>query len=316
MFEYLFEEEGSSRIIYIENGSLFKKELLAFEDGIGEGYEIHRRSARTVQNILKSYRNGVDPKIKLKFNGFRLPKVDETSNWFCSIKVRRELIYSSLYPNGIVSKNDSNIVRVALLVPTKNPKSGDVGESALMKYLIKSIEEGPKEGFLIKLYVGYDWDDVILSRFESRAFVANELKKKGILSEFVEFPRTNWLTFIWNNLFVRAYADGHDYFVQLNDDITFENGNWLDSSIEMMKIKHLQVVGFNDSLWKCKLYTQSLVSRRHYINFEGQYFPLSLANWYSDNWISSIYGEKGKCNYEAKITNGHILTRYKKCSLN
>lgn len=160
---------------------------------------------------------------------------------------------------------------------------------------------------MITLYIGYDVDDPI---FKDQ--IIRDLS--NIKVKFYELPKTGWLTFIWNFLFVEAYKDGNEYFIQLNDDVKFLKNGWLNSSISMLAKENKGVIGFNDITWQCNLYTQTLVNRNHYKIFKGHFFPLSLRNWYSDDWITSVYRDYGgKCNKDALISNSNVKTRYKPC---
>lgn len=135
----------------------------------------------------------------------------------------------------------------------------------------------------------------------------------------LEYPVTKWLTFIWNNLFYTAYHDGMDYFIQSNDDLVFLKEGWLSSSVKMLPVSSYGVLGLNDVKFDCRIYTQSMVNRNHYKVFEGLYFPLKLKNWYSDDWITSVYPKiLSACNSDAQIRNifTENTTRYKACDMN
>lgn len=316
LFEYIFKEELFEKAIFIQNGFLFEKKVLEIDEGIGTGYEIHTRTEGYEQTKLEFMR-GIKPpsdaddrhiKPSVDQIDFTLPLVIPDSKWACSIKIRSELVFSGF----LKSSKSSNDGGVALLIPVKN-ENEKLNECALMKYLIPSVLETTNEDEkeMITLFVGYDRDDPLFKDQFGREQVR---KLSNLKIQFYELPKTGWLTFIWNYLFVEAYREGKDYFIQLNDDVQFIKGDWLTNSISMLPRSDKGVIGFNDLTWQCKLYTQTLVNRNHYKIFGGQYFPLSLRNWYSDNWITAAYQDRGdRCNEQAVIQNGNVQTRYDKC---
>lgn len=310
LVEYVFEEEGASSVIYIESGRVFKSELLDDYDADvkGDGYAIFTLKGG-YKELLKQFRGLKHEESLVNSSTVTLSKVDDfkSSKWSCSIKVRNELVFSGLLQDR--EDNHRNGTNVALLIPSKNENS-KVEECALVKYFIPSfLNHTNTANITVTLYVGYDTGDAIFSNQKNKDHVLDLLESVKV--KFIELPRTGWLTFIWNYLFAEAFADGNDFFVQLNDDIRFLADGWLDSSVKMMGDSG--VIGLNDSTWQCKLYTQTLVARSHYQLFSGQYFPLPLRNWYSDNWITEVYGSKGRCNEAAVISNGNVATRYAKC---
>lgn len=323
MFEYVFEEEDDEEVVYIKSGYLYddKKTLVDVIGPQGQ-YQIYSRK--------KGYEKFIKPKL-MEFRRLTWKEEEEAAapelsehelkkakdGYSCSIHVRKELAFSRLLQRRwrwrwSINNNIESVESVALMVPSKN-SMGSVEDCALVKYLLRSLLDTVNNGN-VYIYVGYDRNDPILSDSGNKKWMESFIKSRFEI-KFIELPQSGWLTFIWNVLFVEAYNDpiGHTHFIQLNDDVRFESEGWLTSSIEMMKNDTgVRIIGFNDSTWKCKLYTQSLVDRRHYEQFKGHYFPLELRNWYSDNWITSI--PNGKCNFDARITNGNVKTRYKSCN--
>lgn len=305
LFEYLFEEESVDKAIFIQSGFLFDKSILKIENGVGIGYEIYTRTGgyeKFIQPKLEAFRNieNVSYYENLdNLDNLSLPMVTDDSKWSCSIKIRSELVFS-----GLLKTTEKTSSDVALLIPVKNVNE-NLQECAILKHLIPSLGNYHE----MTIYAGYDEGDPVFKHQVNRDYI-----KKLVNIKFFELPKTGWLTFIWNYLFVEAYADGNKYFVQLNDDVKFLKSDWLTSSISMLKEDDMGVVGFNDITWRCRLYTQTLVNRNHYKIFKGHYFPLSLRNWYSDNWITLVYSQRGgKCNHDASISNGNVATRYDHC---
>lgn len=334
LFEYIFEEEMVDKAIFIQSGFLFDKveELLKIDNGFGIGFDIYTKTygykeiikprLTIFRGLREDFKDKSDHKLLFlkEYQNLNLGRVSNYSKWSCSIRVRSELVFSGLLSrprHDHIKEDDQNCTNVALLVPVKN-QNDKIEECPLLNYLIPSILRTTCDSspFTFTLYVGYDVNDPIFKDQINRDQVKNSTSS-CFKVKFYELPKTGWLTFIWNFLFVEAYKDKSEYFIQLNDDVKFLKSGWLNSSISMLPKEAKGVIGFNDITWQCKLYTQALVNRNHYKIFKGQFFPLSLRNWYSDNWITSVYKEGSACNKEALISNSNVKTRYKPCdSLN
>lgn len=236
-----------------------------------------------------------------------------SSQYKCLIEIKKELIFAEADLQAVDAKGK---VKIALLVPTLNTHFNPY--PGIRKFLLDSLASTLNEEELklyhLTVYIGYDHGDPFFGNGSDRL---SELQQayKFLSFRLIQFPKTNWLTFIWNRLFVLAFREGNDYFLQLNDDIRFLNKNWLKKTINLLGPEG--VVGFNDMSWKCKLYTQAMVNRAHYERFHGFFYPPQIKNWYSDNWITSnAYPQnQTKCCTEAVVQNGNIKTRYPSCSI-
>mmetsp|Transcript_25943 Transcript_25943/g.40864 ORF Transcript_25943/g.40864 Transcript_25943/m.40864 type:complete len:379 (-) Transcript_25943:482-1618(-) len=97
-----------------------------------------------------------------------------------------------------------------------------------------------------------------------------------------------------NRLAGLAYDAGFDYIYQINDDTEIETKQW---HLKFMKalasnpvFPNFGVTGPTDSL-NPKIFTHAFVHRTH-IEAIGSFFPSTFKNWWSDDWISTVYGEK------------------------
>lgn len=245
-------------------------------------------------------------------DGSHVRDTDASAQYNCLIEIKKELVFAEADIEEIDAKDKK---KVALLVPTLNTDSSS--NPPIRKFLLDSLKTTLTEEELklyhLTVYIGYDHGDAYFGD-ESGNF--DNLKRAYPFLNFrlVQFPKTHWLTFIWNRLFVLAFRDGNDYFLQLNDDARFLKRGWLKSTINMLGSDG--VVGLNDSLWQCKLFTQALVNRSHYSRFGGFLFPPQIKDWYSDNWITSAaYPQNSsKCSPDSLFQNGNIKTRYQACS--
>jgi hypothetical protein len=97
---------------------------------------------------------------------------------------------------------------------------------------------------------------------------------------------------VWNRLFRAAYADGCDFFYQLGDDVRLDTAGWardLPAALQLNPVfPGLGVAGPADPQ-HAKLLTQSFVSRIH-MDLFGTYYPPVFRNWWSDDWMTEVYG--------------------------
>ena len=120
---------------------------------------------------------------------------------------------------------------------------------------------------------------------------------------------------------LQGYVDGFDYFYQVNDDTIIESPDWPRRFIEALAgnpiVPHLGVTGPLDTN-NDKIFTHAFVHRTHFDVF-GHLFPASFKNWWSDDWISTVYGSEHtfhlhdvtiKHNVGAQKENGTRDTRW------
>lgn len=130
---------------------------------------------------------------------------------------------------------------IALLIPSANFNFTSVKDAPLTSSFINSflktvIKEELKK-FNIRVYVGYDKGDPILDikGSEGKEYFKS-LLPENVSVEFVLLPKSNWLTFIINRLFVQAYIDGFNYFLQVNDDIEFASNSWITTITDLYRL--------------------------------------------------------------------------------
>ena len=92
---------------------------------------------------------------------------------------------------------------------------------------------------------------------------------------------------MWNRLFHIAFNENCDYFFQCGDDIIFTTANWINDSIDTLKVhKNIGVTG--PITQNTQILTQTFVHRTH-MNIFNFYFPEDIVNWCIDDWINLVY---------------------------
>ena len=118
--------------------------------------------------------------------------------------------------------------------------------------------------------------------------VNNTLKKPGPV--FMEMART-------------AYKEGAHYFYRLNDDTELID-NWPSIFVGALNNlgKPYGVVGPTCRQGNQKILTHDFVHRLHMEIFEMNYYPAQLTDWWMDDWISFVYGQKRTFKaYDVKV---------------
>lgn len=90
----------------------------------------------------------------------------------------------------------------------------------------------------------------------------------------------------------QAYNDGVDYFFQVNDDTVIVSKEWANSFIHVLSTNpvfpNLGITGPVDTN-NDRILTHAFAHRTHIEIFDS-FFPKSFKNWWSDDWISTVYG--------------------------
>ena len=89
-----------------------------------------------------------------------------------------------------------------------------------------------------------------------------------------------------------AVRDGADYLYQLNDDTILVSKGWPETLIGALAGSDLRpnlgVAGPLDTN-NARILTHAFVHRTH-VELFGCFFPVAFKNWWSDDWISAVYG--------------------------
>lgn len=97
-----------------------------------------------------------------------------------------------------------------------------------------------------------------------------------------------------SNLARNAVKEGADYVYQLNDDTILVSKDWLDilvgSLLTSPLAPNLGVAGPLDTTNE-RILTHAFVHRTHIDIFDTM-FPSAFRNWWSDDWISAVYGAR------------------------
>lgn len=196
--------------------------------------------------------------------------------------------------------------------------------------LMKAIDESPfwsnvfdsfmksidwkSNKYVYRFYMGFDkgdtlydtgdsWNDIRLE-FQRRAMfrmkeqMIDEEDGNRILEEFLSIKLMHFEhlegapTQVVSQLILAAYVDNFDYFYQVNDDTIIVTPNWapilISNLVNNPLVPNFGVTGPLDTN-NDRIFTHAFVHRTH-IEIFGHLFPPYFKNWWSDDWISIVYG--------------------------
>jgi hypothetical protein len=238
------------------------------------------------------------------------------------------------------------VTKICMGVPMTSVKTSmlEVADSPLWTNLFSSFMETvdwKSDRFVYAFYLGFDKADPIYDTGDAWHDMRQEFTKRATLFlktqllddtsiEKILRERLSIKLFHYEHLegapsqvvsqvMLQAYGDGYDYFYQVNDDTQLNSLNWAEYLVEALvnsePISNFGVTGPRDSNNE-KIFTHSFTHRTH-IEIFGHLFPPSFKNWWSDDWISTVYGGaytflltkvQIRHNVEAQKTAGY--TRY------
>lgn len=266
-------------------------------------------------------RNLVEIKKILKETNIYIDNNIPSINFECAVKLK-DLHLSSLFLKPLNASLKRN--GFGILIPTKQP-SMNLNSSAFFNVTLPSlratISDAELKKYNITIYFGIDKTDIL---FKSPAFLnlhKNKILKTFNNSDFVKikylfYAKSESVVFLWNALFVEAYTDMNEYFLQLNDDTKIYKSGWLERSVEIFAKGFDGIIGFNALEWNCKIFTQTIVSAKHFTNNNGDFYHSIFHNAMSDIWLTEFYSDNRICLEDVRTNNHFSKTRYKKCPFN
>jgi len=191
----------------------------------------------------------------------------------------------------------------------------------MMPSLLRTVET---ERFSYAIYIGIDEDDFFWNnpniKKKLKSFVRSSVSGKSMGGRVVSFPQPNIgpKRIPMNEIINVAYQDGADYIVRINDDTEFITNEWTSvgvGTLLAMDPPNVGVVGPTCFDGNEEILTHDMVHRTHVEIFDGKYYPPVFKNWYLDDWITHVYGEKRTQKipasyWEVKHHMYHHGTRY------
>lgn len=188
-------------------------------------------------------------------------------------------------------------MKIALLIPvcSRNQSYEHLLETPLFRIFLPHFDRTKEEDkYTYKLFIGFDDDDVFYSRHLGQ-LQASPKVDVTVLTGCQHHPVR-----AWNTLFAKALKEDFDYFFQIGDDVGLQTEGWTSRFISYLQSNNnIGTVGpcepmnyfGRKSAGKAIVNETNFVHRTHYDIF-GYFFYPEIRNWYCDDWITFVYGQK------------------------
>jgi hypothetical protein len=301
------------------NSILFSEFLMIFD------HETYKRYVESILNqfILNLFdENELFNDVRYNFKPFTFSKLSSSTKISCHIKFKDIHLSSIFFDKAYVNQHHykNPIKKLAILIPIKTDKipTQNYFLDITLPSLKKSISKNELNSTLLTFYFAYDRNDKEFTDVTKKNHHYSIIKKTfqnspNIQSKYYSLPISKSVVFLWNFLFVKAFIDRNDYFLQLNDDTKVHNDGWVTEMKQIFESKSAGLIGFNAKEWNCSIFTQAFVSRSHFYKTIGHFYPVEFQNQMSDLWISKAYSTDKICLKNHSTYNHYSKTRYDKC---
>ena len=187
---------------------------------------------------------------------------------------------------------------------------------ALTSIMLPSLAATVERGYGYSLYIGVDDDDVFFTKADTTSYVKSVVG--DAMRVVVESYRRTGRRVPFNQILERAFEDGNDYLVRINDDTQFLTKSWTSLAIdELMRNTppNVGVVGpvvHGPRNVNARILTHDVVHRTHMEIFRCDYYPKVFENVWIDDWITRVYAQRARSlsNWRVHHHTGHHGTRY------
>lgn len=195
------------------------------------------------------------------------------------------------------SVSEGGTALVAIVLCTKSVGSWKgVQDSSLVSILLPSVTRTVTRAELqrlrLEIFAAYDVDDVFWNTYANRRTACESFRLPinfmAIRKESKRIP--------FNEVAAFAFEYGAEYLVRVNDDTEFLSTGWISQGIAALNDlnpPNVGVVGPTCEPSPKGILTHDMVHSTHLHVFET-YYPPSFDNWWIDDWISAVYGERMK----------------------
>ena len=205
--------------------------------------------------------------------------------------------------------------KVAILIPvcSRNQYYKSINETPLVNTFLPAFERTKDidESISYHIFIGIDDND------EFYMDRVDEIEYMGFTPVVVR-DCNHKPAMVWNLLLEVAYKTGFDYFFQIGDDVELLTPGWCTEFIEKLKeTSNIGVVGpIDDSNYQWRISNNihliienAFVHRSHFDIFGYMFHPM-IENYYCDDWLTLVYGNRASIYMNIKCNNLIRHTRY------
>jgi len=233
------------------------------------------------------------------------------------IPLQQYLLAVSIFPciSAVVVSSRSPIcgTRIAICSAIRSTNETEsLDETDLYTVLLPSINgtitKEERDCYNISLYLGASQGDVFF------ASVQDQIRQQSaewlpVTIDFWPQDKPNKIPF--NPMMRKAYEDGNDYFVRVNDDTEFlQPRGWMTSGMQKLlsfSPPNIGVVGPLCGQGNTNALTHDMTHRTHLQIFNMSYYPEVFSNWFLDEWMSEVYGSARTARLdESWIVHHHV----------
>jgi hypothetical protein len=215
------------------------------------------------------------------------------------------------------------VVAIGISTTTRTLRVRDLSDLSLFRIMLPSLARTAEARFEYWVYLAHDIGDAFFDSAESnRAVVAwvgeqvvTPLAARGVDASVLLLRFNNTVHKpgpVFNFMMAAAAQDGADYLYRINDDTELEGADWTSRAVEqLVALSHVGVVGPICYEGNVNILTHDFVHRTHLEIFQT-YYPPVFSDWYMDDWITKVYGQRRTRRGPFRVTHhvGQHATRY------
>lgn len=208
-----------------------------------------------------------------------------------------------------------------------NIKNG-IRDSPFFNVLLPSFLatwEGSSSAFRYTFYVGCDSGDAVYDSGPNRASFEKLFRERtagasNVALVQLSFRETSGApSWAVANIMKQAFDDGAEWLYQLNDDARLTSKGWervLCSTLANNPVAPFVGATGPTDRGNRRIFTHVFTHRTH-LDIHGRFFPRAFRNYYSDDWITHVYGSSStfklaqvKMAHETKAQKTGTIERY------
>ena len=215
-------------------------------------------------------------------------------------------------------KQKENRPFIAIAVCTRSKSTWRSVDQASFHQLLlpsipRTITEKEFQDYRVEVVIVFDTGDTFWENDENRQAMQDSTT---IPLNWIAIPKRKKNRIPMNELCRAAYEHGADYIVRINDDTEFVSEGWITLATEKLQSftpPNVGAVGPTCHEGNDSIMTHDMVHRTH-LDIFGVYYPPEFDNWFLDDWITYVYGNKRTSklpNWVVKHHTGKHGTRYR-----
>lgn len=202
-----------------------------------------------------------------------------------------------------IPSSELPIIAICISITTRGLTIRSVEDLVLFKTLIPSMVRTIEPGFEYWLYLGYDFNDPWLDNAKNLEIIREWYQNHAVEPAKARGLHTRIVFGAYNNTYRKpgpafnfltelAFQDGATYLWRINDDQEIQT-RWAQPLVDALTAlgPPYGVVGPLVAEGNTMILTTDFTHRTHHIIF-NRHYPHSLQAWFSDDWISQVYGKK------------------------